>query len=161
MSWLNQDNNLIPRNKVHCPKCNSDKLSVIETRTDGISVRRRRECQTCQYRFSTYERIEYSLPLVIKKDSRREVFKSDKLRQGLIRACEKRPVGLDKIDEVVESIERKLAETGLKEIDSKEIGLLVMEGLKNLDKVAYVRFASVYNEFSDIRQFLETLEDLK
>lgn len=146
---------------MHCPKCNSDKLSVIETRTDGISVRRRRECQTCQYRFSTYERIEYSLPLVIKKDSRREVFKSDKLRQGLIRACEKRPVGLDKIDEVVESIERKLAETGLKEIDSKEIGLLVMEGLKNLDKVAYVRFASVYNEFSDIRQFLETLEDLK
>jgi len=146
---------------VHCPKCSSDKLSVIETRTDGISVRRRRECQSCQYRFSTYERIEYSLPLVIKKDSRREVFKSDKLRQGLIRACEKRPVGLDKIDEVVEEIEKKLAETGLKEIDSKEIGLLVMEGLKNLDKVAYVRFASVYNEFSDIRQFLDTLEDLK
>lgn len=146
---------------MRCPKCDSDKLSVIETRTDGLSIRRRRECQECTQRFSTYERIEYRLPLVIKKDNRRENFKASKLRDGLIKACQKRPVGLDKIDEVVDEIQKKISESGISEIDSKDIGGYVMNGLKNLDKVAYVRFASVYNEFSDIRQFLDTLESLK
>lgn len=146
---------------MRCPKCNSDDISVLETRSDDTTIRRRRGCQNCNHRFSTYERIEYALPMVIKKDGRREVFRADKLRIGLTRACEKRPVSTDKIDSAVETIERQVSELGQNEINSKKIGELVMQQLKRLDKVAYVRFASVYKEFSKVDQFFDALEDVK
>jgi len=143
-----------------CPKCQSDRLSVVDSRGDGSSIRRRRECQECTHRFTTFERIELSLPLIIKKDGRREPFDRDKIRGGLLRACEKRPVSVEEIDKTVDAIERKLYERFAKEISSREVGASLMDALKNLDKIAYVRFASVYREFSDVSQFMETLQGL-
>jgi len=143
-----------------CPKCQSDHLSVVDSRGDGSSIRRRRECQGCTYRFTTFERIELSLPLIIKKDGRREPFDREKLRGGVLRACEKRPVSVEQIDKTVDGIERRLYERFAKEVSSMEVGDYLMDALKNLDKIAYVRFASVYREFSDISQFMETLEGL-
>jgi transcriptional repressor NrdR len=145
---------------MRCLKCGSDKSSVIDSRADGGSIRRRRECQQCQNRFTTFERIELSLPMVIKKDDRRQPFDRTKIRLGLIRACEKRPVSIEHIDQTVDAIELKLSEMQEKEIQSQVIGELVIESLKDLDKIAYVRFASVYREFSDLNQFVETLKDL-
>jgi transcriptional repressor NrdR len=145
---------------MRCLKCGSDKSSVIDSRADGGSIRRRRECQQCQNRFTTFERIELSLPMVIKKDDRRQPFDRTKIRLGLIRACEKRPVSIENIDQTVDAIELKLSEMQEKEIQSQVIGELVIESLKDLDKIAYVRFASVYREFSDLNQFVETLKDL-
>ena len=144
-----------------CPKCSSDSLSVVDSRSDGNTIRRRRQCQDCAYRFSTYERVEYSLPMIVKKDGRIEPFSSKKLRSGLIKACEKRPVSLEEIDKVVDEIERKLQELCEKEVASTKLGEFVMEALKTLDEVAYVRFASVYWAFSDVSQFIETLRSLK
>lgn len=143
-----------------CPKCNSDKSSVIDSRADGDSIRRRRECQDCQYRFTTFERVELALPAVIKKDGRRENFERSKILGGIRRACEKRPVSMEQIEHAVDTIERRVSEMCIKEIPSLQIGDLVMEVLKDLDKIAYVRFASVYREFSDISQFVDTLEDI-
>lgn len=143
-----------------CTRCGSDSVSVIDSRADDDSIRRRRECQDCTYRFTTYERIELSLPMVIKKDSRRETFDRSKIRAGILRACEKRPVSMETIDSTVEVIERQISEMCIKEIPSIKVGDLVMEQLKNIDKIAYVRFASVYREFSDISQFVDTLESL-
>lgn len=143
-----------------CTRCGSDKSSVIDSRGDGDAIRRRRECQQCGFRFTTFERVELSLPLVIKKDNRRQPFDRAKIRSGLIRACEKRPVSIEQIDETVESIEKRVSEMCVKEVDSTKIGELVMEALKGMDKIAYVRFASVYREFSDVNQFVDTLEDL-
>ncbi|MEZ4754017.1 MAG: transcriptional regulator NrdR [Bdellovibrionota bacterium] len=145
---------------MHCPKCSSDKLSVIDSRGDGNSIRRRRECQECAFRFTTFERVELSLPLVIKKDGRREIFNREKVRGGIMRACEKRPVSMEKIDRVVDSIERKINEMCVKEVSGEDIGRIVMEEIQSLDQIAYVRFASVYREFSDISQFVETLKNL-
>lgn len=145
-----------------CARCGSDKVSVIDTRADGDddSIRRRRECQECTYRFTTYERVELALPMVIKKDSRREVFDRAKIRAGILRACEKRPVSMETIDAATDTIERQISEMCIKEIPSIKIGDLVMDQLKAIDKIAYVRFASVYREFSDISQFVDTLESL-
>lgn len=143
-----------------CPKCGSEELSVVDSRGDGAAIRRRRECQDCQFRFTTFERVEISLPMVIKKDGRREAFDRAKLRGGVLRACEKRPVSIEQIDRAVEGIELKVSELFVKEIPSRELGELVMEALKSLDKIAYVRFASVYREFSDVRQFVDTLQSL-
>lgn len=143
-----------------CPRCDSDKTSVTDSRSDGSAIRRRRECQNCDFRFTTYERIELSLPSVIKKDGRRESFARDKIKAGIRRACEKRPVSMESIDESVDSIERQVQELCVKEIDSQAIGDLVMDKLRGLDKIAYVRFASVYREFSDVNQFMETLKAL-
>ncbi|MGI6524769.1 MAG: transcriptional regulator NrdR [Bdellovibrionota bacterium] len=145
---------------MRCPKCNSENSSVVDSRTDGVVTRRRRECQGCHFRFSTLERIEYSLPLIIKKDGRREPFDRDKLRAGLLRACEKRPVSIETIEQQIELLERKLQAMFLKEIESRQLGDLVMEILKTIDKIAYVRFASVYREFSDVSQFVDTLKSL-
>ena len=145
---------------MRCLKCGSDKSSVVDSRADGDSIRRRRECQQCQNRFTTFERIELTLPMVVKKDERRQQFDRNKIRLGLIRACEKRPVSIENVDETVEKIERKVSEMQEKEIPSNAIGELVIEALKDLDKIAYVRFASVYREFSDLNQFVETLKDL-
>jgi len=145
---------------MRCPRCGSDDLSVIDSRGEDISIRRRRECQACQFRFTTFERIELSLPMVVKKDGRREPFERNKIRGGLLRACEKTAVGMEDIERTVEAIESKIYEMSLKEIASREIGELVMEALKKLDKVAYVRFASVYREFKDVSQFVDTLQSL-
>ena len=145
---------------MRCPKCNSEESAVVDSRTDGVVTRRRRECQSCHFRYSTLERIEYSLPLIIKKDGRRETFEREKLRGGLIKACEKRPVSIEVIEEKVEEIERNLQNMFLKEIPSRLLGDMVMDSLKTIDKIAYVRFASVYREFSDVSQFMDTLKSL-
>jgi transcriptional repressor NrdR len=144
-----------------CPKCGSSRSSVVDSRGDPSAIRRRRECQECEFRFTTFERIEYALPLVIKKDGRREPFNLLKLRAGLIRACEKRPISVEQVDVVANRIERRVSEMCLKELESVSIGDLVMEELKELDHIAYIRFASVYQEFSDIEQFVETLHSLR
>lgn len=143
-----------------CPKCESDKHSVVDSRSDGSSIRRRRECQSCQTRFSTFERIEYALPLVIKKSGQREEFSSEKVKAGIVRACEKRPVTLKDIDAMIQQIESKLQAMCLKEISTQRIGELMLESLKSLDKIAYIRFASVYREFSNVEEFELLLRSL-
>jgi transcriptional repressor NrdR len=145
---------------MQCVRCGSDKLSVVDSRADGDAIRRRRECQQCGFRFTTYERPELALPMIIKKDDRRQPFDRNKIRAGLLRACEKRPVSMEAIDATVDAIERKVAETLVKELDSKIVGEMVVEALRDLDKIAYVRFASVYREFSDVKQFKETLKEI-
>lgn len=145
-----------------CPRCESSKMRVIDSRegVDGRSVRRRRECESCEFRFTTFERIEESLPMVIKKGGQRESFDRDKVLSGMRRACEKRPVSVLDLEEAVKNIETILLEGAEKEISSDVIGSLVSESLKALDQVAYVRFASVYKEFSDVNEFFETLNQL-
>lgn len=143
-----------------CPKCNSEKTSVTDSRSDGGAIRRRRECSDCGFRFTTYERVELTLPMVIKKDGSRENFDREKIRKGLRRACEKRPVSIEAIDAAVEAIEKRAQELCQKEVDSRELGELVMDELRKMDKIAYVRFASVYREFSDVSQFVDTLKSL-
>lgn len=145
---------------MRCPKCGSERSSVVDSRGEGNSIRRRRLCQSCGFRFTTFERIEISKPMVIKKDGRREPFEREKIKAGLIRACEKRPVSMDMIDRTLEAIEGRISELCVKEIPSREIGDFLMDALKGLDKIAYVRFASVYREFSDVNQFMDTLQSL-
>ncbi len=127
---------------------------------EGESIRRRRECLKCEGRFTTYERIEEVLPLVIKKDGRREAFDRQKILQGLKKACEKRPISIATLEEVADRIEKETQELGVKEVQSTTIGKHVMNALHHLDQVAYVRFASVYREFKDINEFMEELKDL-
>jgi transcriptional repressor NrdR len=143
-----------------CPKCNSDKTSVTDSRSDAGAIRRRRECGECGYRFTTFERVEMVLPVVIKKDGSRENFDREKIRNGLRRACEKRPVSMETIDTAVEAIEKRIQELCQKEVESRLLGDLVMDELRKMDKIAYVRFASVYREFSDVSQFVDTLQSL-
>ncbi len=145
-----------------CPFCGELDNRVIDSRLskDGTVIRRRRECLECGMRFTTYERIEETLPLVIKKDGRREHFDRMKILIGLKKACEKRPISITTLEKVVDKIEHKLLESGEKEIPSSVIGEEVMKELYNLDHVAYVRFASVYRSFKDINQFMDELKDL-
>jgi transcriptional repressor NrdR len=145
-----------------CPFCGSVDNKVIDSRlSQGDEVtRRRRECDRCTRRFTTYERIELVLPMVVKKDGRREPFDRLKVVAGLRRACEKRPVASDQLEKLVDQIERDCVESGEKEIDSTKIGEEVMRGLKELDQVAYVRFASVYRSFKDIHEFMPELSAL-
>jgi transcriptional repressor NrdR len=145
-----------------CPFCSCVENKVIDSRlSQGDEVtRRRRECERCTRRFTTYERIELVLPMVVKKDARREPFDRLKVMAGLRRACEKRPVAWDMLEQVVDKIERQLVESGEKEIDSSRIGEEVMRELKELDQVAYVRFASVYRSFKDIHEFMAELSHL-
>jgi transcriptional repressor NrdR len=145
---------------MRCPKCTSDTISVIDSRSDNDSIRRRRECQSCQFRFTTFERVELALPMVVKKDGSRQLFERKKILAGLIRACEKRPVSMDTIEKTVEELEQQIQERCAKEIESREVGDLVVEKLRLIDKIAYIRFASVYREFSDISQFHEALQSL-
>jgi transcriptional repressor NrdR len=146
---------------MRCPRCTSDKSAVVDSRGDDESIRRRRECQSCGFRFTTFERVELSLPMVIKKDGRREPFERQKVKAGLVRACEKRPVSVDDIDKTVENIELRISELCVKEVPSIKIGDFLMDALKGLDQIAYVRFASVYREFSDVSQFVDTLQSLE
>jgi transcriptional repressor NrdR len=145
-----------------CPFCHDPENRVIDSRLteDGGVIRRRRECFECKRRFTTYERVEEMLPMVVKKDGRREVFDRLKIVAGLKKACEKRPVSIDAIEQSVDRIERGLQERGDKEIPSSVIGEAVMHELHGLDQVAYVRFASVYRSFKDVGEFMRELEDL-
>jgi len=148
---------------VRCPYCKSTETKVVDKREtqDQKSTRRRRECLKCKKRFTTYERIEQSDLIVIKKDNRREPFSREKLKSGIVKACQKRPVSYESIENVLNEIESQLRKKNKAEVTSKEIGELVMKKLKKLDKVAYIRFASVYREFQDIRSFEKELKSLK
>lgn len=138
-----------------CPFCNSLKDKVLESRLieDGEAVRRRRRCLKCKRRFTTYERVKRGFLWVIKKDGRREPFEREKIKRGILRAIEKRPVSLDLVEEVVDEIEREIISKGKEEVPSRTIGRLVLKRLKNIDKVAWLRFASVYFEFEDLEDF--------
>lgn len=146
-----------------CPKCGYNESKVIDSRPseEGASIRRRRECLSCQNRFTTYETVEKLPLLVIKKDKTRQTFDKTKLLNGIIEACHKRPITLDQMEAVVNEIELDLQNSLSHEVPSSKIGVLVMEKLKELDEVAYVRFASVYREFKDLDTFMHELEKLK
>lgn len=145
-----------------CPFCAEIENKVIDSRLskDANVIRRRRECLLCSRRFTTYEHIEEIPIMIVKKDGRREVFKREKVRLGMQRACEKRNISMDVIEEFINNLERDLRETGKKEIPSRKIGELLMEALHKLDDVAYVRFASVYREFKDVNDFVSELKTL-
>jgi len=147
---------------VKCPFCGSIEDKVIDSRTskEGDAIRRRRECLRCEKRFTSYERVEDLLPEVVKKDGRRESFDRIKILAGLKKACEKRPIGIETLDNITDSIEKKLVGLGVKEIKSTWIGEEVMSSLRELDKVAYVRFASVYRQFKDINEFMNEVKTL-
>lgn len=135
---------------------------VIDSRLskEGELIRRRRECAHCQRRFTTYERVEETLPLVIKKDGRRELFDRGKILTGLQKACEKRPISVTVLEKLIERIEQRLQESGEREILSREIGEQIMLELQNLDEIAYVRFASVYRSFKDVNEFMNEVKEL-
>lgn len=145
-----------------CPNCNFKSTRVLDSRPveEGKSIRRRRECEECHFRFTTFERIEEVPLIVVKKEGTREEFSREKLMRGLIRACEKRPVAVDELETIAMEIERELRNRGVSEVNSKEIGEMVMDRLAHIDEVAYVRFASVYRQFKDINVFLDELKDL-
>lgn len=145
-----------------CPFCGEDDDRVVDSRVskDGYEVRRRRLCNRCGRRFTTYERVAEELPYVVKRDGRREPFSREKVLTGLRKACEKRPISIDMLERVVDRIEAWALEQGRGEITSIEIGEKVMEELRQLDEVAYVRFASVYRQFKDVSQFMEELREL-
>ncbi|MDD3946711.1 MAG: transcriptional regulator NrdR [Clostridia bacterium] len=145
-----------------CPFCGSQDSKVIDSRLneDGTSIRRRRECMSCTKRYTTYEKIEYTPILVVKANGNRQIFDAMKIKNGLIKACEKRPVPIAKIDKLASEIEKQITNSLAQEISSKKIGEMVMDGLKNLDEVAYVRFASVHRQFKDINTLREEIEKL-
>lgn len=147
---------------MRCSFCGFLESKVIDSRESkkGISIRRRRECLSCHRRFTTYEKIEEIPYMVVKKDGTRQPFDAQKLLKGMMKACEKRPIQISQLEEIAEEIESVLQERPDKEIGVAEIGQLVMDRLKELDKVAYVRFASVYREFGDVAEFRRELEDL-
>lgn len=147
---------------MHCPFCHFEESKVIDTRSteEGSAIRRRRECISCKNRFTTYEKIEEIPLIVVKKDGTRESFNRNKVLNGLIRACEKRPVSLDQIEQLVDHIETYLNNSMEKEVASQLIGEMIMNALKELDEVAYVRFASVYRQFKDINTFIDELTKL-
>jgi transcriptional repressor NrdR len=145
-----------------CPFCGAIETQVVETRLseDGLSIRRRRRCQACDKRFTTYETADVRLPQVVKANGIREEFSEDKLREGFKRALHKRPVSAELMDEAVAQIRQRLLTLGEREIPSRQLGEMVMHALKKLDKVAYIRFASVYKSFQDVDDFRDVLKDL-
>ena len=147
---------------MNCPFCHHVDSKVVDSREsqEGEMIRRRRECEKCGERFTTYERIEEVLPAVIKKDGRREVFERAKILSGIRKACEKRPISIATMEKCVERVVRSVQEKGVEEFESTQIGERVMEELHALDEVAYVRFASVYRSFKDINEFMKELKDL-
>jgi len=148
---------------MRCPFCNEPDTRVIDSRLvgEGDQVRRRRECTACHERFTTYETAELSLPRIIKSDGRREPFDENKLRSGMTRALEKRPVATERLEVAISQIKHRLRASGEREIKSRTLGEWVMEQLRTLDQVAYVRFASVYRSFEDVRAFLDEIERLE
>ena len=145
-----------------CPYCSALEDKVIDSRIsrDGETIRRRRECLGCSKRFTTHERIEETLPLIIKKDGRRETYERKKITDGIRKACQKRPISTETLEETVDRIEQGLMERSSKEIPSSEIGEAIMRELHDLDEVAYVRFASVYRSFRDITDFMEEVKNV-
>ncbi len=145
-----------------CPYCTEIDNKVIDSRLskDGRTIRRRRECIKCGRRFTTYEKLEDVLPMVVKKDGRREPFSREKITEGIKKACQKRPISMTKIEEFVDSLELYFQELGKKEVEGEEIGEKVINALKEWDAVAYVRFASVYRQFRDVGEFMEELEEI-
>lgn len=147
---------------MRCPFCGDNQDKVIDSRAakEGDVIRRRRECESCGQRFTTYERVEEVMPLIVKKDGSREPYDRRKIVAGLLKACEKRPIPVERIEEVTNRIASEIQELGVKEVDSHFVGEAVMRALRELDGVAYVRFASVYREFRDLDEFMSTLRDL-
>lgn len=145
-----------------CPYCDHDGTKVLDSRpvNDNKSIRRRRECERCARRFTTFETVEEAPLMVVKKDGSREEFSREKLLRGLVRACEKRPVSVERLEQIVDEVERELRQTASTEIVSGQIGELMMEQLYKVDEVAYVRFASVYRQFKDIDMFMKELSTL-
>ena len=145
-----------------CPSCIYKETKVVDSRLsgDGASIRRRRECLKCKKRFTTYEYVEQVPLMVVKKDGRRQPFDRTRIIAGILKACEKRPVSIDKIEEITTNIERAVQKRYEREVDSKQIGELIMERLSQLDEVAYVRFASVYRQFRDVNQFMDELQHI-
>ncbi len=145
-----------------CPFCGNVEDKVIDSRTsrEGNAIRRRRECLKCSKRFTSYERVEDIIPMVVKKDNRREPFERTKILAGLKKACEKRPIGMETLEGITDSIEKKLIGLSVKEVQSTWVGEEVMSSLKELDKVAFVRFASVYRQFKDINELMNEVKTL-
>jgi transcriptional repressor NrdR len=145
-----------------CPFCDNLEDKVIDSRTsrEGNAIRRRRECLQCGKRFTSYERVEDVIPMVAKRDGRREPFDTDKVKKGLLIACKKRPIETERLDVIVDNIEKNLVGLGIKEVESSWIGEQIMSELKDLDKVAYVRFASVYRKFKDINDLMDEVKTL-
>ena len=145
-----------------CPYCDNPDTKVIDSRPteEGRAIRRRRGCDKCGRRFTTYEKVEETILMVVKKDGRREAFDRNKILNGIIKACEKRPVSMAQMEEVVDDIEKTINNTMEKEVESYDIGEMIMSRLKELDEVAYVRFASVYRQFTDVNTFIQEIEKL-
>lgn len=145
-----------------CPSCQNNNSRVVDSRPvdEGRSIRRRRECEECGYRFTTFEKVEESPLVVVKKEGTREEFSREKMLRGLIKACEKRPVALKVLEDMTSDIEKELRNQGVSEVKSEVIGEMVMDRLAKVDEVAYVRFASVYRQFKDINVFIDELKEL-
>ena len=145
-----------------CPFCGHPNSRVVDSRParNGRAIRRRRECLNCLERFTTYEQIEEFQPMVVKKDGRREPFERRKIIEGILKACEKRPISITEIEQFVDDLEREIQEKGVPEIQTRAIGEKVMEQLRQWDDVAYVRFASVYKQFKDLKEFMDQLKEL-
>lgn len=148
---------------MQCPRCQHYGSRVIDSRPadDGRAIRRRRECEKCSFRFTTFERIEQGAILVVKKNGNREEFSREKLLRGIRRACEKRPVAAEDQENIVNKVEHKIRDLGLSEVPSKQIGEFVMDELVDIDDVAYIRFASVYRQFKDIEVFMQEMKELE
>ena len=146
-----------------CPYCKSDETAVIDTRVseDGTSIRRRRECESCDKRFTTYERVELAMPVVVKTSGYRTAFEREKIRTGFARALHKRPVPTQYVDAAIDRIEQRILARGEREISSRTVGEMVMQELKKMDSVAYIRFASVYEDFQRVDEFREKVLELK
>ncbi|MCX4025982.1 transcriptional regulator NrdR [Endozoicomonas sp. SM1973] len=148
---------------MHCPFCGAHDTKVTDSRlvTEGNQVRRRRECLSCSERFTTYETVELVMPRLIKQDGSREPFDEDKLRGGMLRALEKRPVSMEQVEEAISRLKHRVRARGEREVESLLVGEMVMHELKKLDEVAYIRFASVYRQFKDLNEFREEIDRLK
>ena len=146
---------------MQCPYCNYKESKVVDSRhTDSNSIRRRRECESCKKRYTTYETIETTPVMVVKKDNTREYFDREKIKNGLIKSCEKRPVSIDQIESVVSYIENQINKNYMTEVETRLIGEMIMDKLKDIDEVSYVRFASVYRQFKDINTFVTELKNI-
>ena len=148
---------------MQCPRCQNNGSKVVDSRPadDGRAIRRRRECEACNFRFTTFERVEKTPLLVIKKNGTREEFNREKILRGLIRSCEKRPVAMEKVEKIVDDVENQIRGLGENEIASAIIGEYIMEKLADVDEVAYIRFASVYRQFKDMSVFLKELQEFE
>ena len=146
---------------MQCPYCNYKESKVVDSRhTDSNSIRRRRECESCKKRYTTYETIETTPVMVVKKDNTREYFDREKIKNGLIKSCEKRPVSIDQLESVVSYIENQINKNYMTEVETRLIGEMIMDKLKDIDEVSYVRFASVYRQFKDINTFVNELKTI-